>query len=35
MSCRRVPGDYPLREGMAFYNAVFDAKKSDIGLENT
>jgi hypothetical protein len=35
MLCRRVPGDYEFREGVTFYNADFDPKKSDIGLENT
>ena len=35
MSCRRVPGGYAFREGVAFYNAGFDPKKSDIGLKNT
>jgi hypothetical protein len=32
---REVPGGYALREGVAFYNADFDPKKSDIGLKNT
>jgi hypothetical protein len=30
-----VPGGHAFREGAAFYNADFDLKKSDIGLENT
>jgi putative transposase len=32
---RQVPGGYELREGVTFYNADFDPKKSDMGLENT
>jgi hypothetical protein len=30
-----MPGGYALREGVTFYNADFDPKKSDIGLKNT
>jgi len=29
-----VPGDYPLREGVAFYNADFDPENGDIDLKN-
>jgi hypothetical protein len=35
MSCKRAPGNSPLREGVNFYNADFDPKKGDIGLKNT
>ncbi len=34
MLCRRVPGNYSLIEGVTFYNADFDPKKSDIGITN-